>query len=53
MADCRVNGDDFEPGAIALRAYATTWPDAGYEFRKQYVIFQPFDGKTSDGAVDE
>jgi len=39
-ADCRVNGDDWEKGAQALRAYAHTWPAAGYEFRKQYVVLQ-------------
>jgi hypothetical protein len=38
QADCRVNGDDWEKGAQALRQYVTTWPDAGYEFRKQYVV---------------
>ena len=39
-ADCRVNGDDWEKGAQALRAYARTWPAAGYELRKQYVVLQ-------------
>jgi hypothetical protein len=39
-ADCRVNGDAWEKGAQALRAYASTWPAAGYEFRKQYVVLQ-------------
>jgi hypothetical protein len=43
QADCRVNGEDWEPGAEALREYATTWPAAGYEFRKQYVILQTID----------
>ena len=38
QADCRVNGEDFEQGAEALRKYAATWPAAGYEFRKQYVV---------------
>jgi hypothetical protein len=37
-ADCRVNGEDWEIGAEALRKYAATWPEAGYEFRKQYVV---------------
>lgn len=37
-ADCRVNGDDWEKGAQALRDYVKTWPDAGFEFRKQYVV---------------
>ena len=38
QADCRVNGDDWETGAEALRKYVTTWPHAGFEFRKQYVV---------------
>jgi hypothetical protein len=38
QADCRVNGDDWEKGAEALRKYVTTWPEAGYEMRKQYVV---------------
>jgi hypothetical protein len=38
MADCRVNGEDWEDGAVALRKYASTWPRAGFEFRKQYVV---------------
>jgi hypothetical protein len=40
QADCRVNGEDWEKGAQALREYANTWPAAGYEFRKQYVVLQ-------------
>jgi hypothetical protein len=39
-ADCRVNGEDWEPGAEALRAYVATWPAAGFELRKQLVILQ-------------
>jgi hypothetical protein len=38
MADCRVNGEDFERGIQALREYASTWPTAGYEFRRQFVV---------------
>jgi hypothetical protein len=38
QADCRVNGNDWEKGAEALRKYVTTWPAAGFEFRKQYVV---------------
>lgn len=41
QADCRVNGEDFETGIEALRNYAKTWPPAGYEFRKQYVVLHP------------
>ncbi|HEY1695677.1 MAG TPA: DUF6348 family protein [Polyangiaceae bacterium] len=41
IADCRVDGEDFEPGKLALAAYARTWPDRGLQFRKQYAIVQP------------
>jgi hypothetical protein len=37
-ADCRVNGEDYEPGIEALRSYVATWPGEGFEFRKQYVF---------------
>ena len=40
QADCRINGEDWEPGKEALRDYAGTWTPAGYEFRKQYVVLQ-------------
>ena len=40
QADCRVNGEDWTPGAQSLRQYVGTWPAAGYEFRKQYVVLQ-------------
>lgn len=39
-ADCRVNGEEFAPGKEALTQYASQWPQAGTEFRKQYVIIQ-------------
>src|SRR5262249_50212808 len=39
-ADCRVNGEDYEPGKAALAAYAKKWGGTGFEFRKQYVILQ-------------
>lgn len=39
-SDCRINGEECEPGKAALRRYASTWPNAGVEFRKQYVIVQ-------------
>ncbi len=38
QADCRVNGENWEVGAQALRTYVKTWPGAGIEFRKQYVV---------------
>jgi len=39
-ADCRVNGEDFEDGAQALREYAKSWRPAGIEYRKQLVVLQ-------------
>ena len=39
-ADCRVNGEECEDGKVALRKYVESWPQAGVEFRKQYVIIQ-------------
>jgi hypothetical protein len=47
QADCRVNGDDWEKGAQALREYVKTWPDAGFEFRKQYVVLHSVAKKSS------
>lgn len=38
QADCRVNGNDWEKGAEALRKYVDTWPQTGFQFRKQYVV---------------
>ena len=40
QADCRINGEDFRAGQQALCDYVQTWPQAGYEFRKQYVVLQ-------------
>lgn len=40
QADCRVNGDDWDKGTEALRKYVGTWPEAGFEMRKQYVVLQ-------------
>jgi hypothetical protein len=37
-ADCRLNGDDHDAGAEALRRYVTTWPGRAFEMRKQYVV---------------
>ena len=39
-ADCRINGVDYANGIEALRNYVGTWPQAGFEFRKQYVVFR-------------
>ena len=43
QADCRVNGTDWDKGAEALRRYVATWPAAGFEMRKQYVVLQTID----------
>ncbi len=43
-ADCRVNGKDWEDGTRALLSYVETWPQAGLEFRKQYVVMQTLEG---------
>lgn len=50
IADCRVDGEDFEPGKAALAAYARTWPDRGLQFRKQYAIVQPLGVEAPKGA---
>jgi hypothetical protein len=50
-ADCRVNGEDWEEGAQALREYAKTWPAASYEFRKQYVVLQSIEKGAESGAT--
>jgi hypothetical protein len=50
QADCRVNGIDMPQGAEALTRYAQTWPDRGYEYRKQYVGIQTRAGKVVSGG---
>jgi hypothetical protein len=45
QADCRINGDDWAPGTVALCKYAATWPPAGFEMRKQYVVLQTIEKK--------
>lgn len=37
-ADCRINGEDYEPGAVSVRRDVATWEGSGFEFRKQYVF---------------
>jgi len=39
-ADCRLNGENWEPGKSALLEYVKSWPERGVEFRKQYLIMQ-------------
>jgi len=38
QADCRINGEDAPQALPALRDYVASWPDCGFEFRKQYVV---------------
>lgn len=38
QADCRVNGQEWPQGAQALMDYVRSWPDQGFELRKQYVV---------------
>lgn len=40
MADCRINGEDFDRGKEALVKYAEGWPQRGFEFRKQLILIQ-------------
>jgi Family of unknown function (DUF6348) len=47
QADCRVNGEDWETGQRALCDYVHTWPQAGFEVRKQYVVLQTIGGQTT------
>ena len=46
QADCRVNGEDWEKGADALRKYVTTWPGTGIEFRKQSAVLHTVETKS-------
>ena len=39
-ADFRVNGVEFPEGTAGLARYAQTWPQRGFEYRKQYVCVQ-------------
>lgn len=40
MADCRINGEDFDAGKDALIKYVEKWPQRGFEFRKQLILIQ-------------
>ena len=40
----RVNGEDY-PAGQALAEYVGTWPQRGFEFRKQLVIAHLYDGE--------
>lgn len=41
--DCRVDGEDWVSGAQALKKYAESWPDRGFELRKQFVLMHSVD----------
>jgi len=43
--DCRINGVGFPAGRKALMKYAATWPDRGFEFRKQFVAIRTLPDK--------
>ncbi|EHP39567.1 hypothetical protein OR16_30704 [Cupriavidus basilensis OR16] len=43
QADCRLNGEDYPPGQVALMDYVKTWPEMGFEFRKQLVVVHSLD----------
>ena len=49
-ADCRVNGEDWEDGKRALLGYVDTWPQAGLELRKQYVVVQTLSVPAKSGT---
>jgi hypothetical protein len=40
--DCRVNGDDWEKGAQALRGYASTWPASGTSSASNMRCYKPW-----------
>ena len=40
QADCRINGHDYADALPQLMAYARTWPERGFEIRKQYVVIR-------------
>ena len=40
QADCRINGLPWDPGAAALLKYIATWPNRGFELRKQFVVIR-------------
>jgi hypothetical protein len=40
QADCRINGVDWPAGVTALLKYVATWPERGFEYRKQFVAIR-------------
>jgi len=47
VADCRVNGVDWDPGKQAVAKYVSSWPDLGFEFRKQYVVLHTWPNRSN------
>ncbi|MDW3684252.1 DUF6348 family protein [Cupriavidus sp. CV2] len=43
QAVCRLNGEDYPAGKLALMDYVKTWPEMGFEFRKQLVVVRSVD----------
>lgn len=43
-ADCRINGVDWQAGTAALIKYVSSWPDRGFEIRKQFVAIRTVPG---------
>jgi hypothetical protein len=52
QADCRINGDEYEPGKEALLKYVDKWPQRGIEFRKQYVIIIDAPSLSANAAME-
>jgi hypothetical protein len=46
-ADCCVNGEDFPLGVQYLKEYVNSWPQKGFEFRKQYVVIRTAENTAS------
>lgn len=50
-ADCRINGVDWAPGRAALLKYIASWPDRGFEYRKQLVAIRDLPALESAAAA--
>ncbi len=51
QADCRVNGEDWPAGVEALVRYGESWPQRGFEFRKQYLGLQTTSAHQTAGGA--
>jgi hypothetical protein len=51
-ADCRVNGVEWSAGKEALLKYVATWPDRGFEYRKQFVAIRSLEPSGIDDRAD-